>query len=164
MTRRKSTRCLNCGFNTRDANYCPKCGQINTHKRISIRQILKEFLGDYFTFDSKVFRSLFPLVFKPGYLAREYTSGRRVSYILPLRLYIFITFIFFFVLMLNSKIDQKNMDNLYAVQDRDKAVKDSLICVLNKYSHSISKEIRGEIITKYDSAYAISKRNGQNHN
>lgn len=54
-----------------------------------------DFLGHYFTFDSKFFHSIVPLVIKPGFLSREYAKGRRVSYILPLRLYIFTTFIFF---------------------------------------------------------------------
>ncbi|MCH7677577.1 DUF3667 domain-containing protein, partial [candidate division KSB1 bacterium] len=40
------------------------------------------FLGDYFTFDSRFFRSFIPLLRKPGHLTNEYNSGRRVSYIL----------------------------------------------------------------------------------
>ncbi len=92
---KKTTNCLNCGEKLNDSNYCPKCGQRNTDKQISIKEFLHDFLKDYFTFDSKFFRSIFPFLFKPGLLTNEYIKGRRVNYILPLRLYLFTTFIFF---------------------------------------------------------------------
>ncbi|HDL18667.1 MAG TPA: DUF3667 domain-containing protein [Bacteroidetes bacterium] len=64
---------------------------------MTVRRFLKEFIGDYFTFDAKFFRSLFPLLFKQGHLTKEYISGRRANDIYPLRLYIFTTFLFFFI-------------------------------------------------------------------
>lgn len=105
MKLNKSKHCLNCHREINDSNYCPHCGQLNSDKKLTLRQILKEFLGDYFTFDSKFFRSLFPLIFKPGHLTREYLKGKRVSYIFPLRLYLFTTFLFFFVVTVNTKMD-----------------------------------------------------------
>lgn len=108
MKPNKTTHCLNCGTYIGETNFCHHCGQINSSKRITVRQILKDFFGDYFTLDSKFFRSLFPLLTKPGHLTREYVSGRRVRYVLPLRLYIFTTFVFFFVLALNTKLDQND--------------------------------------------------------
>lgn len=63
----------------------------------------KHFLNDYFTFDSKIFRSIRPLFAKPGFLTLEYLEGRRVSYIPPLRLFIFSSIIFFLLL---SVLDQ----------------------------------------------------------
>ena len=53
------------------------------------------------TFDSKFLKSLKPLLFKPGFLTNEYIVGRRIRYIPPLRLYLFISLIFFFILALN---------------------------------------------------------------
>ena len=107
MKQNKTTHCLNCGAYIGETNYCHNCGQMNTDKRLTLKQLLHDFFGDYFTFDSKFFRSLFPLLVRPGHLTREYVSGRRVSYVLPLRLYIFTTFVFFFVLALNTKFDKK---------------------------------------------------------
>ncbi|MFQ6610684.1 MAG: DUF3667 domain-containing protein [Fidelibacterota bacterium] len=96
----KSSNCLNCGYQLNHENYCPECGQKNSTKHLSLRQIISDFSGDYLTFDSKIFRSLKPLIFKPGFLTREYTEGRRNTYILPFRLYIFVTFIFFLIRVL----------------------------------------------------------------
>jgi hypothetical protein len=95
-------RCLNCEakLNAED-RYCHVCGQRNRKSRITIKQLASDFLGDYFTFDSKLFRSLFPLLFKPGFLTKEFLKGRRVRYIPPLRMYIFVSIIYFFVMSIN---------------------------------------------------------------
>ena len=53
---------------------------------------------DIFTFDTRFFRSLLPLFFRPGFLTKEWIAGRRSRYIPPLRLYVFISimsFLFF---------------------------------------------------------------------
>lgn len=57
--------------------------------------MISDFLGDYFTFDSKIFKSLWYLAAHPGYLTTEYNSGRRVNYIPPLRLLILLGVVFF---------------------------------------------------------------------
>jgi hypothetical protein len=121
----KSEYCLNCKEKIGENNYCSNCGQLNTDKKITLRQIIKEFLGEYFTFDSKFFRSITPLLFKPGHLTREYLDGKRVNYILPLRLYVFTTFLFFFIVTFNTKLDfDKFSDSDYKIEN-DK--QDSLV-------------------------------------
>ena len=64
----------------------------------SFRSFLEQFLGDYFTFDSKIIRSVMPLLFMPGKLTQEYMLGRRARYIPPLRMFIFLSVIFFLVI------------------------------------------------------------------
>ncbi len=92
--------CLNCGTELK-GDFCCHCGQKNKSYQVSLKQLFVDFLGDYFTFDSKFFRSMKPLLFKPGFLTNEYIAGRRIRYIPPLRLYLFISVIFFFILALN---------------------------------------------------------------
>lgn len=112
---RKSGQCTNCSENIGDFSYCPHCGQLNTSKQVSLRLLLHDFLEDYFTFDSKFFKSLIPLLIKPGFLTQEYNKGRRVSYILPLRLYFFIT------LSLHSKItaDSSEKDSPVRIEEAE---------------------------------------------
>lgn len=62
------------------------------------KQFILDFLGDYFTFDSLIIRSVKPLLFNPGFLTNEFIAGRRVRYIPPLRMFIFISVIFFLIL------------------------------------------------------------------
>lgn len=78
--------------------FCPQCGQETKDRSQSFGEFFKHFLSDYFTFDSKIFNSVSPLLFKPGHLTNEYFIGRRVRYIPPLRLYIFISLVFFLLL------------------------------------------------------------------
>lgn len=91
------TRCQNCGEEP-IGNFCPQCGQKNRDYHLSAGQFITDFFGDYFTLDSKFFRSIVPLIIKPGFLTNEYVAGRRIRFIPPLRLYIFISVIFFFLL------------------------------------------------------------------
>ncbi len=96
----KPTNCLNCCTELK-GDFCYKCGQKNKSYQVSFKRLFVDFLGDYFTFDSKFFRSLKPLLFKPGFLTNEYVTGRRIRYIPPLRFYLFISLIFFFILTVN---------------------------------------------------------------
>lgn len=86
--------CKNCGTATR-GNYCHQCGQ-PAHVHVpSAREFLHEFLGHYVALEGKLWKSLALLLFKPGFLSREYIEGRRVRYLEPLRLYLSFSIIFF---------------------------------------------------------------------
>jgi hypothetical protein len=65
---------------------------------VSVRILFLDFLGDYFTFDSKLFRSIFLLILKPGFLTKEYNEGKRMRYIRPLRMYLVASIAYFFLL------------------------------------------------------------------
>ncbi|MBN1782422.1 DUF3667 domain-containing protein [bacterium] len=149
MKKNKTSHCLNCGQYISDFNFCPHCGQMNTDKRITVRQMIRDFLGDYFTFDSKFFRSLFPLLIRPGHLTREYVSGRRNTYVLPLRLYLFTSFLFFFILTLNTKLDQKKIN--FAESEKATVSSDSLKSILNEYRSTLPEDLQDEIIRKIKS-------------
>lgn len=66
---------------------------------------LSEFLHDYFTVDSKVYRTLYFLIAKPGMLTIEFCEGERVRHIQPFRLFLFISFSYFFLLSITIDDD-----------------------------------------------------------
>ena len=111
----KDKTCLNCQYQLdEEAIYCARCGQKYNKQNGSVQGFFIDFLGDYFTFDSKIFRSIIPLILRPGFLTTEYLIGRRVRYIPPLRLYIFISIIFFLIFKFanpfsGTVMDQENM-------------------------------------------------------
>ena len=91
--------CKNCETKlASEFRFCPKCGQEHKDKVVHFKQFILDFLGDYFTFDSLIIRSVKPLLFNPGFLTNEFIEGRRVRYIPPLRMFIFISIIFFLIL------------------------------------------------------------------
>ncbi|WP_312512992.1 DUF3667 domain-containing protein [Massilia sp.] len=96
-----STACLNCGAATA-GNYCQHCGQA-THLHVpSAREFLHEFIAHYVALEGKLWKSLGKLIFKPGFLSREYIEGRRVRYLEPLRLYLTFSIIFFALVKLSG--------------------------------------------------------------
>ena len=102
--RRKYQHCQNCEHKfLAENNYCPTCGQENHNKIAPFKELASDFIGDYFNFDTKVLKTIGPLLFKPGFLTNEYNAGHRVKYLPPLRLFIFISIVFFFILSLEGK-------------------------------------------------------------
>lgn len=85
--------CDNCGAPL-TGRFCAACGQeARDLARIGFGQLVKEWLGDVFTFDSRVLRTLWPLVRRPGFLTSEYLDGRRVRYVPPLRLFVILSLV-----------------------------------------------------------------------
>jgi hypothetical protein len=89
-----ASQCLNCGTPV-TGNFCPTCGQETTLHVPSAGEFLHEFVGHYVALEGKLWQSLVLLLFKPGRLTLEYLQGRRVRYVLPLRLYLTFSIIFF---------------------------------------------------------------------
>ncbi len=104
-------KCLNCGKAVEESfKFCPNCGQ-STYQESDLKSFTKHFMSDYFTFDSKIFKSITPLFSKPGFLTLEYLQGRKIQYIAPLRLFIFSSIIFFLLLGLldNSSLETTSL-------------------------------------------------------
>lgn len=88
--------CKNCGTSL-EGPYCHKCGQHDFDFHQSFRHVLHEVLEDLFHFDGKFFKGIYDLLFRPGWLTNEFNAGRRARHMPPLRLYIFISLIYFLV-------------------------------------------------------------------
>lgn len=95
---RKEKVCLNCGASL-IGRYCQDCGQENVEPKESIGHLVTHFFNDVTHFDGKFFSSMKYLLLKPGFLTEEYTKGRRAAYLNPIRMYLFISAMFFLVLM-----------------------------------------------------------------
>jgi len=94
-TSEKTTKtCENC-YTEVSGLYCGECGQSVESTLKYFWTVILHLLDDILSFDSRASRTLFPLLFKPGFLTNEYIKGRRVHYVPPLRLYLFISIIFF---------------------------------------------------------------------
>ena len=97
--------CLNCSVKV-SGQYCYNCGQNNAIKKVAVKTIFSDFLDDYFTVDSKMLKSLIPLLIKPGFLTIEYLKGGRMSYVKPFRIYIITSRLFFFFVFFSSGTSQ----------------------------------------------------------
>ena len=102
IRKRKYSECPNCSARLETSDtYCSRCGQANHDLNIPLKHLLEEAIEGIFHFDIKSVRTLKALVFKPGFVTLEFIKGKRVQYVPPVRLYIFISFLFFLLLSLS---------------------------------------------------------------
>jgi hypothetical protein len=95
--------CRNCGA-VLSGRFCANCSQAADVHVPSTRELLHELLEGLTHSDSRLWRTLKFLWFKPGKLTQEFIAGRRVSYLPPFRLYLVVSVIFFLMAsLLHSK-------------------------------------------------------------
>jgi hypothetical protein len=77
--------------------YCVNCSQAADVHVPSTRELLHELLEGLTHSDSRLWRTLTLLWFRPGKLTREFIAGRRVAYLPPFRLYLILSIVFFLI-------------------------------------------------------------------
>ena len=123
----RGNKCLNCEIDiSEDDNFCSNCGQVNDLKKVSLKQYLAAYFDDFLSFDGRLLNTVVALIFKPGYVTKNYVEGRRISYVNPFRLYINITILFFLLIGLFSTIDEfkpgvENSASILDQLDKDEA-------------------------------------------
>jgi len=103
--------CENC-HQPLEGPYCGQCGQEADSTLKYFWVVILHLLDDIFSFDSRAIRTVWPLITRPAFLTNEYFSGRRVHYVPPLRLYLFISIIFFLTLKFFLAADDGNAINI----------------------------------------------------
>ena len=98
--------CAKCGAELHGP-HCYSCGQPVKGMVRPLSSMLHDVADTIFNIDSRIFRTLLPLYFRPGYLSNEYFSGRRVRYVTPFRLYFFMSVAAFLLMQigLDSSFD-----------------------------------------------------------
>ena len=89
-------QCANCGTPLL-GEHCYACGQPVKGLVRHFSSLVGDVLDSAFNWDSRLPRTLWPLLMRPGYLTREYLAGRRVRYVSPFRLFFFAAVITFFL-------------------------------------------------------------------
>ncbi len=106
--------CPNCGSGRPD-RFCSQCGQNDRDYMRGLWSVVYEFFREMFELDSRLFRTLKSLLFRPGHLSSEFSCNRRAAYMSPVRLYLFTSFLFFLVLSISAggwlrNLDRSDMD------------------------------------------------------
>lgn len=94
--------CLNCGAHMR-GQYCGQCGQRGSSRLISLWELVRDAFGDLFEMDSRLWRTIVPLLIRPGLLTHDYLQGRRARYMPPFRMYLVLSLLFFLVAFFNPR-------------------------------------------------------------
>jgi len=99
-----SPDCLNCGAYMR-GQYCAVCGQRSRSRLISLWELISDAFGDLLEIDSRLWRTLVPLLIRPGRLTHDYLQGRRARYMPPFRMYLVLSLLFFVVAFFDPRED-----------------------------------------------------------
>ena len=105
LKERLEKNCLNCG-ETVQGRFCHHCGQENVEVKESFAHLLMHFVEDLTHFDGKLWKTAKLLLFKPAALTQYYMDGKRASYIHPIRMYLFISAVFF-LFIFNGEVPDK---------------------------------------------------------
>jgi len=121
----ESKSCENC-HQELNGPFCAHCGQSSDSTLKYFWVVIMHLLDDIFSFDSRASRTLWPLITKPAFLTNEYFAGRRVHYVPPLRLYLFISIVFFITLKFFVAADDGNAINISGKEEVITQVKDHI--------------------------------------
>ena len=95
------THCRNCGHRLYAWDkFCSQCGQDTLDHPPTLWEFLHEWVLHYLAFEGKLWKSLWGLIARPGFLTLEYLAGRKQRYVLPLRLVLTLGLLFFVALKL----------------------------------------------------------------
>jgi len=89
--------CPNCGAELM-GNFCHNCGQSARDLKRPFFGLVRDMLGDVFSFDGRLWKTLPALMFRPGKITRSYIDGQRMRYVPPFRLFLIASVLFFLVL------------------------------------------------------------------
>lgn len=166
-----------------NGKFCSQCGQSQDSSIRYFWSVILHLLHDIFSFDSRASRTLKPLIFKPGFLTKEYFCGRRVHYVPPLRLYLFISIIFFISLKfftftdtsllvrdsrINNTIEQidtavKELEvSLSQLPITEQQARKSLIERMKQYQQDLSTKDDSGIVELTEQAYNIELESTEN--
>lgn len=107
----ENTTCKNCET-VFTGRFCPECGQSVNDFDKPFGFIVVNFLGDFFAFDTRFFRTLKALILRPGFLSTQFFDGKRAPYAPPIRIFIFSSFLMFLLLQWQtSRIFNESLQN-----------------------------------------------------
>ncbi|MEZ4811663.1 MAG: DUF3667 domain-containing protein [Allomuricauda sp.] len=100
----RGTECLNCGhLLDMSDKYCPNCSQANSTKKLTLKDFFDEFFSGLINYDSKLLKTLYALLLKPGTITRDYIQGKRVAYTNPFRFLLSLAFLYFLMFTYNNR-------------------------------------------------------------
>jgi len=125
-SKRKLDHCLNCYEElTPEDNYCPSCGQENHDQKVPLHVFINDFVTNFLSFDSSLYRTLPAFLFKPGKLTIDFNEGKRKKHLHPIRLYLIFSLFYFFIISLViptdflDRIMASDLSDLIDDEDRD---------------------------------------------
>ena len=120
-------KCPNCENEFEEGfAFCPHCGQ-KAKDELTLGVLFYNTIANYFSFDARFFKSFIPLMIKPGYLAKKFLEGKRLLFLHPAQMYLFISVIFFFLYSFNVRETVNEVNQKFKNIQVNDQVNDSLV-------------------------------------
>lgn len=104
--------------------------------------LAKHFVFDIFHFDGKFFYTVGYLFSHPGFVARQYVDGKRISFLDPVRMYLFTSALFFLVFFSVNPVDIKDDPVTVSGSATDRTE------LLKKYERRLTKNPNDSILLR----------------
>ncbi len=162
---REDKTCLNCGH-TVEERFCPQCGQENIEPKQPFHYLFTHFIEDFTHYDGEFLKTIKYLLIRPGKLTKEYLAGKRQLYVAPVKLYIFISFITFFLPSLFSTSEEKVAEHeksTHAIQKikKEKAADEKIAKFTDSLKQGLTKnQLEKESLTKPNKDVKVTQVNG----
>ncbi|HEX8561519.1 MAG TPA: DUF3667 domain-containing protein [Flavobacterium sp.] len=140
---RVDTVCLNCEHPNVVERFCPGCGQENVDTHQSFHHLVFHIVEDLTHYDGNVWRTIKNLLFHPARLTKVYLAGKRKKFVPPVKLYIFISFLTFFLIALLPDLSGSDYDGpalRRKVAESDVVANAKAPAVLNSANYATVKE------------------------
>ena len=134
-----SAVCPNCG-NMLQGRFCNACGQNQRSLRRAITPLMSDLIRESLGVDGRLWRTAYNLLFRPGQLSLDYVEGRRARYIAPMRLYLVVSILFFFVLSLQSSVGDAIGASALDIDQGDSSVEVAALMPLMDETHAAMVE------------------------
>jgi hypothetical protein len=146
---REDKTCLNCRHVV-EQKFCPNCGQENSESRKTFHHLFIHFFEDLTHYENAFWKTIRNLLFKPATLTKEYLSGKRLSYLAPVRLYIFISFITFLMIALFPSKVAESLDKSEGISKKLEKKSNVNVKTFNSTKHFTLKTMKEiDSIQKY---------------
>jgi hypothetical protein len=125
--------------------FCQVCGQENVAVKQGFWAMAQHFIYDILHFDGKFFGTFRQLIVHPGSVASDYANGRKAAYLDPVRMYLFLSTVTFFLLPIFTGI-QKTISNIHIIASPS----ERLIEASRNYRLVKENGLQGEAVTNMD--------------
>jgi hypothetical protein len=109
----RGQKCLNCEVPLdHEDKFCHQCGQLNSTKKLALKDFFTEFISNIFSYDSRGWRTIKHILFKPGFVTKQYLHGKRTNYANPFRFFLSVCIVFFLMIQVTQTYKKFHDDDL----------------------------------------------------
>jgi hypothetical protein len=149
-----SSACPNCS-EALAGDYCHRCGEKRPEARdLTVRHFVHDAAQELSSLDSKLFRTLIALLFRPGFLTLEWIRGRRGHYLKPLNLCLGVFAVGVFAYSAYKPVSMYDLSNI--IEQDKTGVFGRMIDKQAAKKHMESQTLRDEMSEKWQRFMSVS--------